>query len=71
MQEQLEKLKPRFDEVDPMQISLNETIHELERLEQDSKNLNRKVSSRFLFKFNLYRILIFFSPTIHSKTVTL
>lgn len=43
MREQLEKLKPRFDEVDPRQISLNETIHELERIEQDSKNLNRKV----------------------------
>lgn len=45
MREQLEKLKPRFDEVDPKQISLNETIHELERIEQDSKNLNRKVRS--------------------------
>lgn len=43
MREQLEKLSPRFDEVDPKQITLNETIHELERLEQDTKNLNRKV----------------------------
>lgn len=44
MREQLQKLKPTFEEVDPKQISLNGTIRELESLEQDTKNLNRKVS---------------------------
>ncbi|CAG9771124.1 unnamed protein product [Ceutorhynchus assimilis] len=42
MREQLEKLKPKFDEVDPRQISLTGPMQELESLEQDSKNLNRK-----------------------------
>lgn len=60
MKEQLEKLKLKFDDVDPQQISLTEPLQEyyqhpiklpfiitelnsrLERLEQDSKNLNRK-----------------------------
>ncbi|CAG9821860.1 unnamed protein product [Phaedon cochleariae] len=42
MKEQLEKLKPIFDEVNPNHINLNATIQELESLEQDSKNLNRK-----------------------------
>lgn len=45
MHEELEKLKRRYDEVDPKQISLNDTIHELENVEQDAKNLNRKVIS--------------------------
>lgn len=45
MREQLEQLIPKLDEVDPLQISLNATIQELESLEQDSKNLYRKVGS--------------------------
>lgn len=43
MKIQLEKQKPKFDEVDPRQINLDDIIQELESLEQDSKNLNRKV----------------------------
>ncbi|KAF7271317.1 hypothetical protein GWI33_015789 [Rhynchophorus ferrugineus] len=42
MREQLEQLKPKFDEVDPSQINLSGPTQELESLEQDSKNLNRK-----------------------------
>ncbi|XP_050301015.1 laminin subunit alpha [Anthonomus grandis grandis] len=42
MREQLEKLLPKFDDVDPRQVSLTGPLQELESLEQDSKNLNRK-----------------------------
>ncbi|CAG9860176.1 unnamed protein product [Phyllotreta striolata] len=42
MREQLDKLQPVFDEVNPSQINLNDSIKTLEGLEQDSKNLNRK-----------------------------
>ncbi|XP_066250557.1 laminin subunit alpha isoform X1 [Euwallacea similis] len=42
MKEQLDRLRMKFDEVDPKQISLAELIEKLESLEQDSKNLNRK-----------------------------
>ncbi|XP_030765960.1 laminin subunit alpha [Sitophilus oryzae] len=42
MREQLEKLKPKFDELDPSHIDLSGPTQELESLEQDSKNLNRK-----------------------------
>jgi laminin alpha 3/5 len=44
MRELLKELKPKFDEVDPKQISLDLYIEELETLEQDSKNLNRKAN---------------------------
>ncbi|XP_074042767.1 laminin subunit alpha [Leptinotarsa decemlineata] len=42
MQEEIEKLRPIFDEVNPNHIDLNATLLELESLEQDSRNLNRK-----------------------------
>ncbi|KAJ8973563.1 hypothetical protein NQ317_009587 [Molorchus minor] len=42
MREQLEKLKPKFNNVYPTQQSIDEILKELESLEQDSKNLNRK-----------------------------
>lgn len=48
MKIQLEKQKPKFDEVDPRQINLDDTIQELESLEQDSKNLNRKVHTHMI-----------------------
>lgn len=43
MREQLKILHPKFNEVDPRQIILEPYIQELESLEQDSKNVNRKV----------------------------
>lgn len=42
MRDWVTKLEPKFDDVDPKQVSLTESIQELESLEQDSKNLNRK-----------------------------
>ncbi|ERL89440.1 hypothetical protein D910_06807 [Dendroctonus ponderosae] len=42
MREHLDRLRPKFDEVDPRQVNLTGLIQELESLEQDSKNLNRK-----------------------------
>ena len=45
MRELLRELEPKFNEVDPKQISLDIYIEELQTLEQDSKNLNRKVNT--------------------------
>ncbi|XP_060535680.1 laminin subunit alpha [Cylas formicarius] len=42
LREQLEKLKPKFDEIDPQQVSLRGPLQELESLEMDAKNLNRR-----------------------------
>ncbi|VEN47917.1 unnamed protein product [Callosobruchus maculatus] len=42
MREQLDNLTSKLKDVDPKQVSLDETIQELESLEQDTKNLNRK-----------------------------
>ncbi|KAL1517260.1 hypothetical protein ABEB36_001047 [Hypothenemus hampei] len=42
MREQLTRLKHKFDEVDPKLINLSGPLKELETLEQNSKNLNRK-----------------------------
>lgn len=45
MRDILEKLKPKLDDVDPHQVSLTDDLAELDSLEQDSKNLNRKVTA--------------------------
>lgn len=59
----LEKLKPKFDDVDPKQVSLSESIKELESLEQDVKNLNRKVLFTFYASY-LYTYSLIYSLII-------
>ncbi|KAL3275284.1 hypothetical protein HHI36_020052 [Cryptolaemus montrouzieri] len=44
MRELLNELRPKFDEVDPKQISLNNSLTELQSLENLAKNLNRKAN---------------------------
>jgi hypothetical protein len=70
MRELLKELKPKFDEVDPKQISLDLYIEELETLEQDSKNLNRKVNPGRV-KVDGCLIALISRQIIRSKTAIL
>lgn len=45
----LNELRPKVDLLDPSQIQFEPILSRLESLEQDSKNMNRKVSLRIIY----------------------